>query len=363
MSKYQGITEKILKDGSKNIMVRFKHQSVTYPVKNFTKLFGCKTQKQGFEKLQEIKLLISKGQNPFNPTFEDLNSLFYKKLEEYKNKGKWSYHTCRNNIYFYNKHIKNQIGYKKIEKIRYEDIKKIIDNFGNNQNSSKNYVTSLLNPIFKEQVKKGNIIFNEVDKIDKVKIPVREKLEFRTNTKEINIIKELYNNIKNYNFKTTINLEEIKTFFYLTILTSHRWGEILQLKKSNCYLEHMKIISPKEITKTKVEYHFPLPIECFEYIKNCKTENLFTIKRGSVYLLFQNLLSLTKIEIYKNKRLSLHDTRKLMMSIMIKELNIDSRLVDFCLEHKQTGVIKHYLEFNYDDKEKSYKKYWELIRN
>ena len=91
----------------------------------------------------------------------------------------------------------------------------------------------------------------------------------------------------------------------------------------------MKIISPKEITKTKTEYHFPLPQECVEYIKNCKTENLFTIKRGSVYLLFQNLLSLTKIEIYKNKRLSLHDTRKLMMSVMIKELKIDSRLVDF----------------------------------
>ena len=365
MSKFQGITTKVLKDGSKNIMVRFKHLSITYPIKNFTKLFGCKTQKQAFDKLQEIKSYISKGQNPFEINFnkDDLNSLFYEKLEKYRENKKWSYHTCRNNLYFYNKHIKNEIGHKKISKIKYEDILKIVEKFGNNSNSSINYVLSLLNPIFKEQVKKGNIYINEVDKIDKVKTPIRERLELRTNTKELEIIKELYTNIKNYDFRTNVNIEEIKNFFYLTILTSHRWGEILQLRKSDCYLKQMKIISPKTITKTKIDYHFPLPLECVEYIKNCKTENLFTIKRGTIYGIFQNLLSLTNVEIYKNKKISLHDTRKMMMSIMIKELHLDSLLVDYCLEHKQDGTIKHYLEFNYDDKEKSYKKYWDLIRN
>ena len=136
--------------------------------------------------------------------------------------------------------------------------------------TSKKYPNTLLNPIFKEQVKKGNIYVNEVDKIDKVKTPIRERLELRTNTKELEIIKELYTNIKNYDFRTNVNIEEIKNFFYLTILTSHRWGEILQLKKSDCYLKHMKIISPSTITKTKIDYHFPLPLECVEYIKNCK---------------------------------------------------------------------------------------------
>lgn len=363
MDTLQGITEKILKDGTKNIMVRFKYQSKTYPIKNFTKLFGCKTRTQASKKLGEVKVLISQGKDPFISSYDDLNYLFYKKLEEYKEKGKWSYHTCRNNLYFYNKHIKNQIGYKKISKITYEDIMKIINTFNKNQNSSVNYVISLLNPIFKEEVKKKNIYFNEIENIEKVKTPIREKIELRTNTKEIEIIRELYNNIKNYDFRTNVNIEEIKMFFYLVILTSHRWGEILQLKKSDCYLKHMKIISPKTITKTKEEYHFPLPFECLEYIKNCKSENLFNIKRGTIYGIFQNLLSLTKIEIYNNKKLSLHDTRKLMMSIMIKELHLDSRLVDFCLEHKQDGSIKHYLEFNYQDKEKSYQKYWDLIRN
>lgn len=363
MGKHQGITTKILKDGSKNIMVRFKHLSKTYPVKNFTKLFGCQTETKAFEILQKVKIAISEGKDPFVTTFDDLNSLFDKKLEEYKAKGKWSYHTCRNNYYFYNKHIRNKIGHKKIEKIKYEDINNILDTFEKNQDSSKNYVISLLNPIFKEELKKGKIHSNEIDKIDKVKTPVRERIELRSSMKEIDIIKELYNNIENYNFRTNVDINQIKTFFYLTIMTAHRWGEILQLKKEDCYLDEMKIISPKEITKTKKEdYHFPIPFECVEYIKNCESGNLFTIKRGTIYGLFQNLISITNISIYRNKKISLHDVRKLMLSVMIRDLHIDSRLADYCLDHKQMGVIKHYLEFNYNDKLNSYNKYWNLLR-
>ena len=51
-----------------------------------------------------------------------------------------------------------------------------------------------------------------------------------------------------------------------------------------------------------------------------------------------------------------------MLSVMIRDLHIDSRLADYCLDHKQMGVIKHYLEFNYNDKLNSYNKYWNLLR-
>ncbi|MEA3523202.1 MAG: hypothetical protein U9R50_09505, partial [Campylobacterota bacterium] len=58
---YPGITTKTLENGVNNIYVRFKHLGKVYPVKNFTKLFGCKTEKQAYDKLQEVKLEISKG--------------------------------------------------------------------------------------------------------------------------------------------------------------------------------------------------------------------------------------------------------------------------------------------------------------
>ncbi|MCK5111212.1 MAG: hypothetical protein KAQ94_06795 [Arcobacteraceae bacterium] len=47
---------------------------------------------------------------------------------------------------------------------------------------------------------------------------------------------------------------------------------------------------------------------------------------------------------------------------MIRECKIDSMLADYCLEHKQSGVIEHYLDFNYEDKKSAFDKYWELVR-
>ena len=62
------------------------------------------------------------------------------------------------------------------------------------------------------------------------------------------------------------------------------------------------------------------------------------------------------------KRLSIHDVRRLMLTVMIKDCGIDSRLADTCLSHKQSGVIQHYLSFGYKDIEASYHKYWDKIR-
>ena len=90
MSKYPGITTKIDKNNNIQILVRFKHLSTTYPVKNFTKLFGCKTQKQAFDKLQEIKILITKGQNPFNPMGNKLDEIFKRKIENKRLSQEWS---------------------------------------------------------------------------------------------------------------------------------------------------------------------------------------------------------------------------------------------------------------------------------
>lgn len=42
---------------------------------------------------------------------------------------------------------------------------------------------------------------------------------------------------------------------------------------------------------------------------------------------------------------------------MIKECNLDSRLADCCLEHKQPDVIEHYLNYYFKDKKKAFKKY------
>ena len=79
---YKGITEKTLSDGSKNIYVRFKYQSVTYPIKNFTRLFGCTTPTQAKEKLDEIKVEIAKGIDPFVTSYNTLNEIFEERVRQ-----------------------------------------------------------------------------------------------------------------------------------------------------------------------------------------------------------------------------------------------------------------------------------------
>jgi len=79
-------------------------------------------------------------------------------------------------------------------------------------------------------------------------------------------------------------------------------------------------------------------------------------------MIFQRIVKNANIQLLKEKKLTIHDTRSLMLNIMI-ENGIDSRLADSCLDHKQSGVIEHYLDYSYEEKVKAYKKYWKKVRS
>lgn len=361
---YKGITLKSLKDGSKHYYVRFKHNGKTYPLKNFTKLYGCRTEKQTFEKLQEVKLLISRGKDPFILTGHSLNNIFDERLEQKVANSDWTHSTPKNYLYFYNAYIRKPIGHKKIEKITYEDLLKIQKGMTHVANSTKNTLKMILRPIFVEEMKKGNIYENVVDMLETYNMPVRESLEVRTDEKHLDIVRKLYNTIPKYNALKKIQQVEIRIFLYLVLLSSHRFGELLKLKKEDCYIDKKLIISPKSITKTKEDYKFPIPPECLEYIENIESGLIFpTLKRGGIYAIFQRLVRLAEIDLYLNKKISLHDTRRFMLTIMIRDCKIDSVLADTCLNHKQRGVINHYLSFVYEDIESAYQQYWGIIKN
>lgn len=365
MGNYRGISTKKMKDGSSAIIVRFKHNGITYPIKNLTKLYGCKTEKEGFEKLNEIKLLLSKGKDPFSSSDGTLQQLFETKIELNQKNGVWTESTIKNYKYFFNKHIKESIGKKTIEKIKYEDIMNILNKFKHNQSSSKNQVIDTLRPIFKEEYKKGNLLDNVMMKVDKYYGSMqRENLSKRTNHNYTDIVRRLYNSIPLYDQANIENIKQHQMFLYMIVLTAHRYGELNQLEKKHCDIKNRKIIAPASITKSKVDYHYPIPDECMDFIKNAPDGKLFNVPRGGTAgRVFHRLLMKGKIETIDNYSISMHDTRKLMLSIMVSKLDIDSRLADYCLEHKQQGTIKHYLEFTYEDKVKAYNKYWDYVRN
>lgn len=364
MGKYPGISIKEMKDGSKHIMVRFKFNGKIYPVKNFTKLFGSKTQTNAFNKLQEVKQEISKGRDPFIVSLTTLNHIYDERVKTMVKTGEWKASTPKNYNYFYDRYIRKTIGYKKLSKITYENLKSIYDNeLAHVENSTKNTLKLILRPIFVEEIKKGNIYVNVIDMLETYTIPVRERLELRVDEKNLEIVRKLYQVIPLYKTKSQLQQEEFTAFLYMCLLTAHRYGELMQLTKEDCYIDPQMIIAPKTITKTKEDYKYPIPDECMEYISSIEKGLIFpTLKRGSVYQVFQRVVKLSGISVYKNKKISLHDTRRLMLSIMIKDLKIDSVLADNCLNHKQRGVINHYLSFDYEDIKGSYLKYWDLIR-
>lgn len=353
-----------MSNGSTALMVRFKHLGITYPIKNFTTLFGSTTEKQAFDKLNEVKQMISEEKDPFASSISSLNQIFEERVALNLKNGIWANSTVKNYEYFYKNHIKSVIGRKKVEKIKYQDIMKILNKFTKTQAGSKNTVIDILKPIFKEEFNKGTIFINVMNKIDKYTVEVqKEELSKRTNLENTDIVKQLYKAIPLYSQAKKENIEQHQIFLYMLLMTAHRFGELNQLESKHCDIENRKIISPKEITKTNENYHFPIPDECLNYIKNHKGSKLFNIPRGgTASRLFHRLLIKAKITTIDNHSISMHDTRKLMLSIMVNKLNIDSRLADYCLDHKLQGTIKHYLEFTYEDKVKAYKKYWDFIR-
>jgi len=361
---YPGIKTKILSDGSKSIYVRFKYKGRPYAPKNFTKIFGCTTEKQAFDILQECKIDLSKGIDPFVESKETLNELYDEKKSICLKNGKWKPRTAESYDYFFERYIRKTIGEKKLSNITYEDVKRIYDvDMAHVENSTKNQFKRILRPIFVEEIKKGNLYENVIDKLETYNMPVRQKLELRTNEKNRDIVRKLYNAIPKYEALSYKQKEEWRNYLMMIVMTAHRHGELRQLTIDDCYLNTKMILAPETITKTKEDYKYPIPDEVIPYLKTIKSGLIFpTIKKGSVDQVFQRLVKLAEIETFRGKRISPHDMRRVLLTVMIKDLKIDSVLADSCLNHKQRGVINHYLSFEYEDIEEAYHQYWEFIR-
>lgn len=145
MSQRKGITTKILSDGSKNIYVRFKHNGTNYGVKNFTKLFGCRSENTAFEKLGDIKKLLSKGVNPFNDNSLILNNLWDKKLLTVN----WRENTRKHYINYYDIVIRNTLGKKSVHKITASDVDLLKEKYAHKSISYQNRIKNIISPIIK----------------------------------------------------------------------------------------------------------------------------------------------------------------------------------------------------------------------
>jgi len=364
---YQGIKTEFDKDGKKKIIVRFKHLGIDYNRKNFTKLFGCKTETQAYKTLQEIKVELSKGEDPFLNSPETLDFIWGERFKRKVARGDWGEMTYTNYEYFYAAYIKESIGWMKVGKIEHKHIEGVLDLLKDKKNGSKNLLKTMLKPLFKQAIIDKLIKENPFQHIPTFIEPdSRRKISEVAREDPLEMARQIYKAIPNFKVRNLgIDGRELENqmFFYLLLLTAHRMGELMHLTTKDCYFEENMIISPKTITKTKVAYKFPIPVECLDYLKSIKKGLLFpNIKRGSNSKTFKRLVRLTDIHLYHDQLLSMHDTRRLLTSVMIMDCKIDSKIADACLNHKDSTVQKHYLDIDYNTIVKSFKKYWGKIR-
>lgn len=368
----KGIQRIIDKKGNPQIMVRFKHLSKTYPVKNFTKLFGITSIPKAETKLSSIKNDLSEGKNPFVQRNDlTLDEIFKSKIERKRkdtSKDGWSEFTISNYELFYEKVMKKELGNKYLKQITYSDLKSILESEKVIVKGIvwKNRLKQILNPIFDDALKLKQVNENPCDKIGNFEANESDDIyDVIVNEDLLFVINELYKAVPFYPTKTKSQAPQVHAYLYLLILTSRRIGEPLKLIGEDIDIDEMKIISPKEINKTGFASEYPIPKECLEYFKTIKDNELVfpNIKRASVYLMFQRLLSFTKIKTRRNKNLSPHDLRSLMVNTMIKKAKIDSLLADSTLDHVIKGTKKHYVKFKYSDRKEAFKTYWQYVRN
>lgn len=359
----RGITQKTLKNGEIAIYVRWKYQGQNKGVQNFTKLYGCNTPTQAKNKLNEIKIGLSKGIDITKQT-KNLDYYFYENCRIKVLKKEWREDTTAKNYKkYYEANIKEKIGWKKLSKITYADLIEITDTLAHTKGTSRNTLKKILNPIMKEALKRNDITINEVEKLDHHKTEKREKLDKRINEDNLIVAQKLYKAIALYKPKETLK-KELNAYLYLLIMTAHRYGELLKLNIDDVYIEDNLIISPAHITKTNEDYHYPIPDECLEYFKSVKSGKLFpNLRYSSMADYFKKLIVLSEIKLFRNKTITAHDTRRLMLDIMINYCKIDGMLADYCIDHKQKGEVEAYLGFTYNHKKEAFIKYWDIIRS
>lgn len=352
---YPNVYEKLSTQNQKQYMVRFKHLKVTYPLKNFTTLYGCTTAKQTHNKLYEIKLLISKGKNPFEKSVtHTVDSYFERYISTTKG------HDYYNKSTYYNKHIRPLIGNKLIENIEEKHIYNILNSktLKDMSERTKFRLKEILNPIFQRVIRDGKRTNNPFEYIKLKKTTEKKPLHSRLVTDKVEVTRIIY--------KEILQIEdiELKVFFLISLMTARRRGEILKLKWCDIYGD--KVFVDKTTTKTSIDDEYSLPHQVLNLLncmkKNESNSNIFTMKKDRPTRVFTKLIQNSHIELVKDEKLTLHDTRHLFMSIMSVHTQ-NPILVDKCISHShRSNIMDTYLSFSYQQRKEVFEEYWKIIR-
>lgn len=359
-TKYTGIKELDMADGSKNYIAIFSHNGTRYGERNLTKLFGVRSAKQAFEQLQEIKSELSKGIDVFGTKSEKVDDLVFeylsKKDDGYRKTSEWTY----------KKHIQPVIGHLYINKVTKDHLEKIKSNMEQLKlaKSTIKKVRTILHPIFQEAYQNEVVRRNVVEQVSMGGDTVKPELTDRISEPLIDAIRKIYNSAK-------LQTNDYNAMFLISIMCARRFGEILQLKYEDIIdgIVHARAGTTKtfkDMEPEAVAEKYPLPKEVLDLI-GTGTGQVFKFYSRTYADKYAEMIDLgTKLKLKplaEKYPIRSHDNRNFLLSLQSKKFGIDF-VGTACLSHtnKKADINARYHSIEFDDVVEVFEDYWEKLR-
>jgi len=375
--KYQNIYEVFNATGKKEYLATWSQRGRRYIEKNLTRLYGSTTAYQASTKLNELKVLISKGEDPFSKEDPDkLKNFSSLVLNEIQSRNvKDNYKVIQKLIYL--KHLDKPLGKLKLDQVTIHILEKTFHKIL--QEYSFETVINLkktIRPTLDYAVDENLIPNNPLNSLKikkqtrsnkrKRKAPLKHRLLGKTNTKYLNISKVLYNEALHYTPKRPKNHDDPREFqiaFLIAIMTARRRSEILKISYEDI-TEYGTVKTRADTTKTEVWEEYPLPEEVLDRLQPQGKGPIvphITEKRYSYHM--KQLIEGLDLPIHTDMKITGHDTRNLFLTIMSKETK-NPFLCDTAISHDQSNykMLLTYYEPDISDFIELFEWYWDLLR-
>ncbi len=381
-TKYNNIYEVTTAEGKKEFLATWTQHGRQYPQKNLSNLFGCTTAKQASNKLDELKVLINKGEEPFKK--EDIyeaKTISELVLDEIRSRNAGEdYRYTQEKIYL--KHLNPTIGHLTLEELDIQILHKLFTELKkSNKPSGISNMKKTIRPTLDYAVDEKLLTSNplnakRVKKLTKMpkssgKAPLKHRISGKDNIRFLSTMQALYNKALTFRKEDYLKIKspddsldnEFQIAYLMVSMTARRRSEILSINY-NDITDYGTVKSYPDITKTDVWDEYPLPREVLERLDENGTGKIVPRISKKTYSTYMRLLiDSLDIHIHHDMKLDGHDTRHLFLTIMSKETK-NPFLCDSALSHsaKEYKMLLTYYEPDINDYSELFDWYWDLLR-
>jgi integrase len=377
----KNIYEHINNDNHIEYLATWTQNGRRYIEKNLTKLYGVTTLTKASEKLEEIKVLIRRNEDPFrvdeSDEFRCIRDLVLDEIKSRDASDNYKYIQKKSFL----KHLDPHIGKLKLKDLTIEKMVKVFTRL--KKSESKDTISNLkktIRPILEYAVDEGIITRNplnssRVKKLTKTsrksgKAPLKHRLLGDEDSRYLNASRALYQGALNFKKNSDYNSDpkkisdrELQIVFLMAIMTARRRSEILSIKYEDI-TSYNTVKVRAETTKTSVWEEYPLPQEVLDRLIPEGTGKIAPNISKEIYSTYmRKLIDGANLHLHSEMKFDGHDTRHLFLTIMSKKTK-NPFLCDAALSHNKDNykILLTYYEPDISDFKELFNLYWSLLR-